>query len=124
MSLLPLDGEFPPKVSGCSTEIWSFILLLQLLGLISLYLQKMEKISKYNQKLLAIIGTITLFGISLFILIGGGVLATELFSGFNQRQIRDNSLAVESHQDSRTNAVRVQEVSFGDLRLIDTLNSI
>ena len=100
MSPLTFDGEFLPKVSVCSIEIWYFILRMRLLEVVSIYQQKMEKLSKYNQKLLAIIGTTALVVFGLFILIGGGVLATELFSGFNQRQNRDNSLAVESHQDS------------------------
>jgi hypothetical protein len=87
----------------------------------------MDKLSKYNQKLLAIIGTIILAGFGLLILIGAGVLVFELSRDYDNQRIRDNTLTIELKSDSVTefnNKVRNQEVTFETLRLIDSLNSI
>ncbi|MEQ8531910.1 MAG: hypothetical protein RIB86_08660, partial [Imperialibacter sp.] len=86
----------------------------------------MDKLTRYNQKLLAVIGTTVLVGLGLFMLIGGVILVVELSREFNSNRVRDNALTVEVPKDStaQVNSIRDQEISVGTLQLIDTLNSI
>ena len=87
----------------------------------------MDKLSKYNQKLLAAIGTLALVGLGLLLLVGGGIFATELVRDYNRQNARDNALTIEAPSDptaQANDAVRDQEITFGMPRLIDTLRAV
>ncbi|MEQ8415474.1 MAG: hypothetical protein RIB71_13445 [Imperialibacter sp.] len=86
----------------------------------------MDKLTRYNQKLLAILGTIVFVGISLFVLIGGVTLTLEIVNNFKSNEIENNALRVEPKSDTtdQTGFIREQNISMGRPTLVDTLNSI
>ena len=84
-----------------------------------------DKLTQYNQKLLAIIGTTIAIGLGLMIVITGSVFVYELIRDMSKPD-NDNALTVYIEQDSDETAqqLRKQEISFSKPRLIDTLKSI
>jgi len=87
----------------------------------------MDKLARYNQKLLAIIGTLALVVVGLSVLGSAGALAIGLFQSLSNDNVVDNALTIEgsiNDPDPQVKPVRNQEISLGKLQLIDTLNSI
>jgi len=80
-----------------------------------------NNLSKYNQKLLAIIGTIILIGIAGLLISGLYFLLNDVFD--NNNVYTDNSLRIDETEVDSANT-RDQEISFLKPRLIDTLNQI
>lgn len=65
----------------------------------------MDKLSRYNQKLLAALGTLVLAIVCIFTLVVGGKLITELFQDMRDERIFDNALTVEASESDSTQAV-------------------
>ena len=85
----------------------------------------MDKLSRYNQKLLAALGTLVLAIVCIFTLVVGGKLITELFQDMRDERIFDNALTVEASESDSTQAVmRDQQATFKMPILIDTPNAI
>lgn len=85
----------------------------------------MDKLSRYNQKLLAALGTLLLAIVCIFSLVVGGKLITELFQDMRDERIFDNALTVEASESDSTQAVmRDQQATFKMPILIDTPNAI
>lgn len=85
----------------------------------------MEKLKKYNQKLLAIIGTLVLAVLVVYIIIGGIFLGSELIDHFTDRDYQDNAITLSdtlTTDEGREVIKRDQALSFSQPRLIDTLN--
>ncbi|MEX0811625.1 MAG: hypothetical protein WD048_05360 [Chitinophagales bacterium] len=85
-----------------------------------------NKLKRYNQKLLAIIGTLVLVGIGMIFLTGGYFLVDRVIRDTQRRNAQDNALTVDGQveTDGTTTKIRKQEISFAKPRLIDTLQSI
>ena len=85
----------------------------------------MDKLLRYNQKLLAALGTLVLAIVCIFTLVVGGKLITELFQDMRDERIFDNALTVEASESDSTQAVmRDQQATFKMPILIDTPNAI
>lgn len=85
----------------------------------------MDKLSRYNQKLLAVIGTMTLVGLGMLLLTGGFFFISEISRSFRRDNVRDNALTVEAnHVNPDGQKVKTQEISFSTPRLIDTLKTL
>ena len=85
-----------------------------------------NKITRYNQRLKAIIGTLILVGVGLLIVAGGYALIDDIISTHFRKNAKDNALIADDQDgsdDLNTKATE-QEISFSKPRLIDTLNSI
>ncbi len=82
----------------------------------------MEKIKKYNQKLLAILGTIAI----IFGIIGLIRITSELIGNFQVRNFEKEKgiLTDEKIQELQKEKKREQIISYHNPRLIDTLNQI
>ena len=85
-----------------------------------------NKLTRYNQKLLAIIGTFVIVGLGLLLLTGGYFIVDEIIRDTHRRNAQDNALTVDDQKvnDATTAKIRKQEISFATPRLIDTLRSI
>ncbi len=86
---------------------------------------KINNIQQYNQKLLAILGTLVLVVILVYAVIGGIVVGSELIGGDGDYQ--DNALTIsdsESLGNGQERVIRDQALSFGRPRLIDTLGAV
>lgn len=87
----------------------------------------MDKLQKYNQRLLAIIGTLALAALAVFIFIMGILLVIELVDDFGRDSIHDNALVVTNDSTQTKDVeefIRKQELTLGTPRLIDTLDAI
>ncbi|MDH5610181.1 MAG: hypothetical protein OEY56_11955 [Cyclobacteriaceae bacterium] len=85
----------------------------------------MDKLTRYNQRLLAITGTMVLATVGILILTGGIVLAVELTREYSHSQQTDNdiTLAKEAKKGDST-IIRDQEITFQSPQLIDTVQAI
>jgi hypothetical protein len=82
----------------------------------------MERIKRYNQILLAILGTVGIFiGLALF-----GLLLMDLFDFSSWRQPRSNPgiIAGDEIEQLRSDSLRRQVISFNQIELIDTAKGI
>ena len=88
----------------------------------------MDKLQKYNQRLLAVLGTIAVVALVLLVLIMGGVMINEVMRSFQFNDQTDNGLILANDStETKENAeefIRKQELTLGTPRLIDTLNAI
>jgi hypothetical protein len=84
----------------------------------------MEKWQKYNQKLLAVGGTLVIVLIVSVVLVTGVLLITELINSRRSYRIEDHSLTIESSDTANTGLVVKKDISFDRPQLIDTLAEI
>lgn len=85
-----------------------------------------NKLTRYNQKLLAVIGTLVLVGLGFILLTGGYFLVDGIIRDANRKNSQDNALTVDDQENANetTAKIRKQEISFAEPRLIDTLQNI
>ena len=79
-------------------------------------------IRKYNQRLLAILGTLSIAALAIILLIIGIFFIVDLVDNIISSNARDNSLIVESSDDQEIK-LRKQEITFYSPKLIDTLST-
>ena len=86
----------------------------------------MDRLQKYNQKLLATLGTLVLIGCTVLFVIGIGALLTDIVRKNNNSEIRDNSLTLSQQAQLNSDGISAvnQEATFNKPKLIDTLNGI
>lgn len=86
------------------------------------------KLERYNQKLLAVLGTIAVVALVLFVLFMGGLIINEVMRNFRFNDQPDNALIVDSDsteiKENTEEFIRKQELTLGTPRLIDTLQSL
>lgn len=85
-----------------------------------------NKLARYNQKLLAILGTLAVAGLAILLLFLGYLLVDDLLRDRRRSRVSDNALAVTETKDTVSGApeIKKQEISFLTPKLIDTFNSI
>ena len=82
----------------------------------------MDKLTRYNQKLLAIIGTIAILGLVAFLLIGSGIL---IYTFFDRPTTQEEGLQVrQGTKNPGEVALRTQQVSFTSPTLLDSAQSL
>jgi len=89
----------------------------------------MDKLTKYNQKLLAILGTLLVVALTIILLGAGIFFIIDQVEDAKRNHARDNALVLENAtqtNDSTENqpVIRKQEISFDSPRLIDTLKAL
>ena len=85
----------------------------------------MDKLSRYNQKLLAAIGTLVLAILCISIVVAGAQLIANFFQNMSDQRIFDNALTVEAPESDSTQArMQDQQATFETPILIDTPNAI
>ena len=83
----------------------------------------MKKIEKYNQKVLAILGTMAVIGLGSLLIVGAIGLIGSLVTYLTAKPRVDNAITI-SPKDSTNHVIRDQEITFRMPQLVDTLNSI
>lgn len=85
---------------------------------------KIEKVKRYNQRILAILGTLAIILVISAIIGIGGITIAE-FSRFNRSSdVEEGILSNEKIEELQKESKREQVVSFQTPRLVDTINSI
>ncbi|WP_271407338.1 hypothetical protein [Tenacibaculum soleae] len=85
---------------------------------------KIEKVKNYNQKILAILGTLAIILIIVSILGIGGIAISELLRFNNDDDIETGILSDEKIEELQKENKREQVISYENPKLIDTLNSV
>jgi len=85
---------------------------------------KIEKVKNYNQKILAILGTLAIVLIIVSILGIGGIAISELLRFNNDDDIETGILSDEKIEELQKENKREQVISYENPKLIDTLNSV
>ncbi len=85
---------------------------------------KIEKLKNYNQKVLAILGTLAIVLVIVSILGIAGIAISELFRFNNYNDIETGILSDEKIEELQKENKREQVISYENPKLIDTLNSI
>lgn len=84
----------------------------------------MDKLQRYNQKLLAVGGTMLIsFAVIVFLLVSV-MLLREFFQSRRDYRVDDRSLVTEESPDPEAATVVKKDISFEQARLIDTLNQV
>ena len=83
----------------------------------------MDKLKKYNQKLLAILGTIAVVFLA-GVTIAAAFLFIEQQVNRNRRLRNSNAITLEDKRDKQNNKLRDQIITFESPHLIDTANAI
>lgn len=83
----------------------------------------MDKLKKYNQKILAVLGTLTVAILAGFIIVMSYLLITELVT-YREYDNRRDEITLEDNRDSQNNKLRDQVISFNKPQLIDTINAV
>ena len=78
-----------------------------------------DKLNRYNQKILAVGGTLIIFGVILFILLGGIIFVSEIFTFGRHTSHTENSLIINKDETKIT-----QEISLNTPILTDTLKGL
>lgn len=85
---------------------------------------KIEKIKNYNQKILAILGTLAIILVIVSILGIGGIAISELVRFNNYDDTETGILSDEKIEELQKENKREQVISYENPKLIDTLNSV
>ncbi|MGY6648326.1 hypothetical protein [Wenyingzhuangia sp. IMCC45574] len=86
----------------------------------------MNKLQKYNQRLLAILGTLVVLGLTILIISGTYFIISDIFTTRNNREITDNSLTINTIQRDSVQSKKIinQKITLEKPKLIDTLKTI
>lgn len=85
---------------------------------------KIEKVKNYNQKILAILGTLAIILVIVSILGIGGIAISELVRFNNYDDTETGILSDEKIEELQKENKREQVISYENPKLIDTLNSV
>lgn len=85
---------------------------------------KIEKVKNYNQKILAILGTLAIILVIVSILGIGGIAISELFRVNSYDDTETGILSDEKIEELQKENKREQVISYQNPKLIDTLNSV
>ncbi|AFU67746.1 hypothetical protein P700755_000742 [Psychroflexus torquis ATCC 700755] len=85
---------------------------------------KIEKVKNYNQKILAILGTLAIILVIVSILGIGGAAISDFFRFNNDDDIETGILSDEKIEELQNENKREQVISYENPKLIDTLNSV
>lgn len=85
---------------------------------------KIEKIKNYNQKILAILGTLAIILVIVSILGIGGIVISEFIRFNNYDDTETGILSDEKIEELQKENKREQVISYQNPKLIDTLNSV
>ena len=85
---------------------------------------KIEKVKNYNQKILAILGTLAIILIIVSILGIGGIAISELLRFNNDDNTETGILSDDKIEELQKENKREQVISYENPKLIDTLNSV
>lgn len=79
----------------------------------------MSGLQKYNQRILAVLGTLAMMGLGGLLIVAGIEIAEEIYDSWQSRQ-RDNAVVINKPAEDKP-PMRNQAISFGSPYLIDTL---
>lgn len=85
---------------------------------------KIEKVKNYNQKILAILGTLAIILVIVLIIGISGIAISEIFRFNNDGPIETGILSDEKIEELQKENKREQVISYETPKLIDTLNSV
>lgn len=83
----------------------------------------MSRVRKYNQWVIAILGSLTICAVSLIILIGSGEYINEKIRSYS-RDNRNSGITLDTLRNKNLEILRDQEITFNNARLVDSLKSI
>lgn len=79
-------------------------------------------LQKYNQRVLAVLGTLSVVALTLILFVSGIFFVVDLVGDISRNNAQDNALVMESSDDSEKK-LRKQEITFNNPKLIDTVNT-
>ena len=85
---------------------------------------KIEKIKNYNQKVLAILGTLAIVLVIVITIGIGGIAISEFTRLYNYEKVEEGILSDEKIEKLQKENKRKQVISYQSPKLIDTLNSV
>ena len=83
----------------------------------------MDKLQRYNQRLLAVGGTVIAAGVAVLLLAALFLVGSEIYGDYRRAQVQDYSLNVQSSESERETLIS-KDISFSRPHLADTLKGI